>query len=135
MSGKTELNLDLHAAKTAQKIISSVSSVNTENAQGTENLITKALGVLQENGVYACILFLYARSMDKNIAEQVRNSLLNMTKEFNLSPPSNLDWNNGLKFVSDSICSDLDKLLLVKQVWEQTLIYARYGAKAWKEAK
>jgi hypothetical protein len=32
--------------------------------------------------------------------------------------------------LTDSVCNDLDKLLLVKQLWEQTLIYARYGAKA-----
>jgi len=35
-----------------------------------------------------------------------------------------------LKFVTDQICGDLNRLLLVKQLWEQTLIYARYGAKA-----
>ena len=36
----------------------------------------------------------------------------------------------ALRFVTEHISGDLDTLLLVKRVWEQTLIYTRYGAKA-----
>jgi hypothetical protein len=143
-----EVNLDLHAAKTAQAIIE---AITTGKPQDTENLITKALGVLQENGVYACALFLYARSTDAQIAKEVRYELLRMTFDLGLPLPpeankqefDNLkeslrkdegrDWKDGLKYISIGICSDLDSLLLVRQLWEQTLIYARYGAKAWKE--
>lgn len=123
-------DLDLHAARTAQAII--IDAANTGKPQDTENLITKALGVLQENGVYACALFLYA-SKEGRIAERVRNGMLQMTSQLGLSPTPDPDWKVGLKFVSDQICADLDRLLLVRQLWEQTLIYARYGAKAWGE--
>ena len=137
MSGEIKtFNLDLHAAETSQKIVAEIKEKETGKAQETENLVTKALGVLQENGVYACALFLYARpTTDKKIANEVRNKLFQMTAKLKLGlePPQNPDWQKGLKFVSDEICNDLDRLLLVKQVWEQTLIYARYGAKAWKE--
>lgn len=123
-------DLDLHAAQTAQAMIRESEKVG--KAQDTENLITKALGVLQENGVYACALFLYARTSDRKIAEAVSKQLLLMTDKLDLKPPEKPDdWRIGLKFVSDQICSDLDRLLLVRQLWEQTLIYARYGAKAW----
>jgi hypothetical protein len=123
-------NLDLHAAQTAQAIILAAEKVG--KAQDAENLITKALGVLQENGVYACALFLYARTSHAKIAKEVSKQLLLMTDKLDLTPPEKPDeWRAGLKFVSDQICSDLDRLLLVKQLWEQTLIYARYGAKAW----
>jgi len=147
MSAKT-FDLDLHAAQTSQAIIEAV----TGKPQDAENLITKALGVLQENGPYACVLFLYARSStDAPIAKEVRYELLRMTFDLGLSLPpgtnqqelDNLkallkkdegrDWKNGLRYVSTGICSDLDSLLLVRQLWEQTLIYARYGAKSWKE--
>jgi hypothetical protein len=129
------LNLDLYAAETAQDIIGAIKGREPQTA---ENLITKALGVLQENGVYACALFLYAaRSADQETADKVRNKLLQMSEKLVL-PSDNTkerkearDWKEGLRFVSSHICSDLDKLLLVRQVWEQTLIYARYGAKAW----
>jgi len=129
------LNLDLYAAQTAQAIID---AIKTSEAQTAENLITKALGVLQENGVYACALFLYAaRSADQETAEKVRNKLLQMSEPLVLPPEDTKerkearDWKEGLRFVSSHVCSDLDSLLLVRQVWEQTLIYARYGAKAW----
>ncbi|MDI7275811.1 MAG: hypothetical protein QME94_07520, partial [Anaerolineae bacterium] len=38
----------------------------------------------------------------------------------------------ALSFVGGVVACDLELLLLVKQVWEQTLIYTRYGAKARK---
>jgi hypothetical protein len=145
------IDLDLHAAKTSQDIIQDIIKASSGKPQDTENLITKALGVLQENGVYACVLFLYARSTDAKIAKEVRYELLRMTFDLGLPLPPETnkqefddlkellredkgqDWKNGLKYVSDGICSNLDTLLLVRQLWEQTLIYARYGAKSWKE--
>jgi len=35
-----------------------------------------------------------------------------------------------LKHISDIVCANLDPLLLVKELYEQTLIYARYGARS-----
>ncbi len=122
-------NLDLLAAQTAQAIITDTRS---QEAGGVDNLITKALGVLQENGVYAGLLYLYSRTnaTDKPIAETTRKKLLALTSELGLSTPERTDASTALKFLTDDICNDLDRLLLVKQLWEQTLIYARYGAKA-----
>ncbi len=122
-------NLDLLAAQTAQAIITDTRS---QEAGGVDNLITKALGVLQENGVYAGLLYLYSRTnaTDKPIAETTRKKLLGLTSELGLSTPERTDASTDLKFLTDNICNDLDRLLLVKQLWEQTLIYARYGAKA-----
>ncbi len=130
MASEQTFNLDLHAAETAQKIINEIVAKKTVKAQDAENLITKALGVLQENGVYACALFLYA-SKGGSVADSVCNGLLQMTAQLGLSPVAQWQWQEGLRFVSEKICSDLDRMLLVRQLWEQTLIYARYGAKAW----
>jgi len=123
-------NLDLLAAQTAQKIITETK--DQSKAADVENLITKALGVLQENGVYAGLLYLYSRTnaTDKPIAEQTRLKLLSLISELGLPAPERADASTALKFLTDNICNDLDRLLLVKQLWEQTLIYARYGAKA-----
>ena len=103
-----------------------------------ENLATKALGVLQENGVYAALLYLYSRSdSEQHIAKPIRVQLLGLTRLLKPSPPTGVaekpvddKAEQALKFLTDDISNDLDKLLLVKQLWEQTLIYARYGAKA-----
>lgn len=120
----TTLNLDQLAAQYAQKIVA-------DGKAGIENLITKTLGVLQEQGVYACILFLFSRtSNEKGLAAKTRPhfyALLNELPAFAHSPISDA---NALQFFSDTVCADLDTLLLVKELYEQTLIYARYGAKA-----
>jgi hypothetical protein len=69
--------------------------------------------------------------VEKSLADTIQEELFNLCS--NLLPddtkiPEKRD--DRLKFVTDKIASDLDTLLLVKQVWEQTLIYVRYGAKA-----
>ena len=122
-------DLDLLAAQTGQEIIAQTES---RSANDVENLITKSLGVLQENGVYAALLYLYSRSntTEKPIAVPTRKNLLALLRKLDLSAPEGNDATVALKFLTDDICSNLDRLLLVKQLWEQTLIYTRYGAKA-----
>ncbi len=122
-------NLDLLAAQAAQKIISDTKEQKAA-ATDVDNLITKTLGVLQENGVYAGLLYLYSRTTDKPIAQETREQLLALIPKLGLPTPARTDVSTALTFLTDNICSDLDRLLLVKQLWEQTLIYARYGAKA-----
>ncbi len=122
-------NLDTLAAETAQKIIA-----DTQNfkASEVENLATKALGVLQENGVYAATIYLYSRTgADAKIAPSVRSQALALIAAEVVRQATPADRADvALRFVTDHIANDLDTLLLVKQVWEQTLIYVRYGAKA-----
>lgn len=122
-------NLDQLAAQTAQEIVQNTLSFGKTQV---DNLVTKALGVLQENGVYAAILFLYSRSgPDEKIAPDVRKPLLKLAADKIVKQSAPEDKaDKALAYVSEYISSDLDTLLLVKQVWEQTLIYARYGAKA-----
>ncbi|MGI9057475.1 MAG: hypothetical protein ACR2H5_02770 [Ktedonobacteraceae bacterium] len=129
-------NLDLIAAQAAQAIISSTRTKKYD-VNNVENLVTKALGVLQENGVYASMLYLYSRSnaAEKPIAEECRYNLLSITSELGLQAPARPNASTALKFLTDRVCNDLDRLLLVKQLWEQTLIYTRYGAKAWSAEK
>lgn len=127
-------NLDLLAAQAAQKIIDDTTTINNDRLEAgkVDNLVTKALGVLQENGVYAALLYLYSRTekVDKFVAEKTRMKLLALTSELGLSVPTSNDASTNLKFITENICNDLDRLLLVKQLFEQTLIYVRYGAKA-----
>lgn len=126
----TQLNMDQLAAQSAQKIIKT--SLETGSAKEIEILITKTLGVLQEQGVYACLLFLFSRtsSKEKILAEKVRPHLYNLLKELPTFTDEELTDQNALQFFADTVCDDLDTLLLVKEWYEQTLIYARYGAKA-----
>ena len=120
----TQPNLDQLAAQYAQKIVA-------DGKADIENLITKTLGVLQEQGVYAMILFLFSRtSNEKSLAEKTRAHLYDLLTKLPAFAESQISDSNALQFFSNTVCNDLDTLLLVKELYEQTLIYARYSAKA-----
>lgn len=102
-----------------------------------ERLVTKALGVLQEQGIYATMLFLFSRSSDeKEIAPSIRSQLFEALKKLLTLkngvtvPQANADAQTALRFYIDNVLDNLDTLLLVRDLYEQTLIYARYSAKA-----
>ncbi|MDD4248481.1 MAG: hypothetical protein PHT13_05100, partial [Methanosarcina sp.] len=123
-----KMNLDLEAARSSQALMKD--TIN-QQSKSVENLVTKTLGVLQENGVYACMLFLYSRSnSEKEIAKCIRSRLLEMTVFVGKKSPDGDNSEEILEFFTNNICNDIDTLFLTKQLWEQTLIYARYGAKA-----
>lgn len=132
------INLDQLAATYSQKIVENQEKQKSE----IENLVTKSLGVLQENGVYAMTLYLLSRSSEKEkkLAEGILKKLIDLftdeklkslkleedaKKIINLQKPM-----ETLQFFSNRVCDDLDTLLLVRSLYEQVLIYARYGAKA-----
>lgn len=128
----TVINLDRLAAQHAQAVIK-----NTENEKSSdvENTITKALGVMQENGVYACFLYLLAK--EKQNGKAVVQEMLDLLEKLGFG--WNKPMNNGqidvrhdivLKHIIDNVTQDLERLLLTKETLEQMLIYARYGAKA-----
>lgn len=119
----TSPNLDRLAARHAQAIVN-----NTKD--DIENTVTKALGVLQENGVYAC--FLYLKAKEKENGDVVVEEMLNVLDGlgFGWGKPTNNSAQEVLKHITEKITSDLERLLLAKETLEQMLIYARYGAKA-----
>ncbi len=136
---KPENNLDFLAAKHAQKLVKEVmegcKNKPKDNDIGKlENSITKTLGVLQENGVYACFLYLYAR--EKDFGDRIARHILNLLAEsaFNFpSQPQEQDKRNHndiLQYISERLTGNLPNLLLAREALERFLIYARYGAKA-----
>lgn len=123
MSNTTIQNLDYLAAKHAQKLIENLG----ENA---ETPVTKALGVLQENGVYACFLYLYAREKDGGKIAGKMVDLLNK-----ILPEGEQIKNANSKEILEDVANNvtgksIERLLLARELLEQMLIYARYGAKA-----
>ncbi|MCD6387856.1 MAG: hypothetical protein J7L69_00490 [Desulfobulbaceae bacterium] len=157
------LNLDKLAARQAQAIVQDVLKKAQEEAENEakkrrknqtetqhdvqalqkkridtlERLATKALGVLQARGVYACMLFLYSRSSEEaKVAPSIRVQFLEALKVLPVFTDETVpdDAQAALKFYSDNVAGNtLDTLLLVRDLYEQTLIYARYHAKALKE--
>ena len=131
-------NLDLLAARHAQAIIRSAIDDHNCAKDGVENLVTRALGVVQEQGVYAGMLYLLSRrASEKEIAQIVKGELVGLLGEpdlqaFNLGYAGDNDNAQALlDYFVETVCSKpVQTLLLVKDLFEQTLTYARYGAKA-----
>jgi len=114
--------LDLRCAEKASEIINTVQADKNK----IENLITKSLGVLQEDGVYAFLLYLEA-SKEKDITQKVIQGCKELLKEDKIKLITKDDI---LEAVREELASDIDKLLLAKQLLERTLVYARYHTKA-----
>ena len=126
----TVVNLDRIAAQYGQKIVNQ----KDVKVKDLENQVTKSLGVLQEQGIYALMLFLFAQNTAETraIYEQLIELLGRIDLE-NIPEKNNENQYNlqsVLKFYSDNILEDINRLFLVRDIYEQTLIYARYGAKA-----
>lgn len=123
-------NLDYLAAQHAQSLV--VNATQEAKPQELENTITKALGVLQENGVYACFLYLHASK--KKEARPILQEMQNLLNKDELGLPKK-ENDDDLKYIAEKITTSLPTLLLAKEALERMLIYARYGAKAADKGK
>ncbi len=130
MNNATQKNLDRLAAEYAQKVINCCPK--GPEIKDMENTVTKALGILQENGVYACFLYLLAKEDEKG--KVVVDKMLDLLNQLNFGwgKPSDLSAEKVLHYINDKVVVNLERLLLAKETLEQMLIYARYGAKACK---
>jgi hypothetical protein len=97
-----------------------------------ENLATKSLGVLLENGPYGMILYL--ETQKNEVAKRYSDHLLGLLRNDMLQKrfpgvPSRYDFQAVIKWLQDA-ARDLDTYLFVKRLWQQALTYARYHCKA-----
>jgi hypothetical protein len=126
------LNLDFLCMKTAQEMMA---------CQGTsgdkENVATSGLGVLLENGPYGLMLFLESHSKT-GIAGRYKEQLLALCREELVASylaggvPASGNFQAVTKWLR-GLAEDLDRYLFTKRLWQQTLTYARYHAKALEE--
>jgi len=130
------LNLDYRCMEYAQKIVNSIDKSDGKKMKELENNLRKALGVLQEDGVYAMSLWLEENANDvrKKLVEffnkedekthvRLSSYFLNGGKEFHL------DFDGFCDHLRE-VAKDIDKLLFMKKLLERTLIYALYHARA-----
>lgn len=123
------LNLETWAAEAAARMVVSGDA---------ENLITKALLVLAEQGVFAFGLFLATRKRDQDVkvADDIHQALQRLLEKAGLSP--NPDPGVGKPAYYKALTQarpgeeplhNLQRLLLTKQVMELALTYGRYHAR------
>lgn len=100
-----------------------------------DNLINKALGVLQEQGVYAYFLFLKASSDEAKSKKIIINTSWKLLSSGIIESMKSENWDdhNWHEIIREKLLGNLDDLFLAYRLLEQTLIYARYHAKALKE--
>lgn len=113
-------NMDLACAR-AGKIIAE------KPLKELENLLTDALGVLEEQGVYALFLYLNAHSTGRTVSDNLHNFLKETLQQSLLLP------GNNIFAALQNLGEDLDNLLLARDLLRQTLVYARHHAKLRKE--
>lgn len=122
------VNLDQLCAKYGYETCQTVNAQFADKSK-TENLITKSLGVLQEDGLYAFFLFLASRGeREKNGADKLNEQAISLFKAAEIKGFQNPG--DPLAAVRGELANDLDQLLLAKRLLEQTLIYSRYHTKA-----
>lgn len=103
------------------------------DAKKAEVLITKALSVLQDQGLYAFVLFCESRSSrERTGAEEIKNLSKKLLRELDLINDG--DFLEELRR-ENGLLTKLDDLMLAIQVLEKSLIYARFHAKAIKESQ
>lgn len=112
-------NLDLACAKVGKTIAERPS-------KELENLITSALAVLEEQGIYA--LFLFLKTRGGSGAENVNQKIYEFLKVTPQQAPL-LSGNADVFTSLQQMAKDLDKLLLARDLVRQTLVYARYHAR------
>jgi hypothetical protein len=107
-------NLDLKCAELGKRL--------AEQDGVAETLLTDALSVLEEQGLYAAFLYLNAR--EGEVGRQVSGRCAAFLQELQFLKDSDL-W-SALQQLSE----DLDTLLFARDLLRQALVYGRYHAKA-----
>ncbi|SDN71786.1 hypothetical protein SAMN04488516_10592 [Desulfonauticus submarinus] len=114
--GMDLLNKNIADSLTFEKRKKKVKSFETE--------ITKALGIIVEDGPFAFLIWLESQKDDPHIA------MMSITKELLLKLKLIEDSNIDIEKKFLKLSEDLTKTLFVKTILEKMLIYARYKAKA-----
>ncbi|WP_295102293.1 hypothetical protein [uncultured Candidatus Kuenenia sp.] len=129
--------LDMECAGVGNEIADKVFEIFRDKNK-TETLITKSLGVLQEDGIYASLLYLESqgkenpdgtKTPEKQAAEAIRKLNYRLLQQ-NIPEGLLAEEKNALAEIRNKLSNNLDALFLAKELLERTLVYARYHAKA-----
>jgi hypothetical protein len=111
-------NLDLRCAELGREVA----------GKADEKLLTDALAVLEDQGVYAFFLFLTARG--KDAGDKVSNACRDFLKRTPQAKPLLGGAQSDVFAALQTLAADIDGLLLARDLLRQGLVYGRYHAKA-----
>ena len=113
-------NLDLECATLGREL----AELKVKEKFVEEKVLTAALGVLEEQGPYACFLYLKAREGD------VGETIAKEAAQFMATTVGVENSGQDPLQVMQTIAKDLDQLLFARDLLRQVFVYARYHAKA-----
>ncbi|GAB6161037.1 hypothetical protein JCM12298_01960 [Desulfothermus naphthae] len=100
------------------------------DSKSFETEITKALGILVEDGPFAYLIWLKSEDKEPHRAMLIQTArILQKLKLMEIDTSDDLKEKIEFSFLNE-ITSDLTKTLFTKTILEKMLIYARYKAKA-----
>jgi len=123
-----QINLEPICAKYGKKIVECYDKNDVKNTD-KENVITKALGVLAENGFYAMNVFLLS-CQKANYGSAVFDVLMEMFKDTSLQLTASTKKGQAALDDIRIITENLPRLILARRVTDQALTFARYHCKA-----
>ncbi len=120
-------NLDYLCAKCGQEIVE-----KAEKKKEMKNLIQKSLGILQEDGVYAFVVYLDSEGAFKNgkVANRILSKIFELFTGDNTKLIEGIYERENVYKQIQKLSENIDNLFLAKDLIERTLIYARYHSKA-----
>jgi hypothetical protein len=110
-------NLDVECAKLGRELA---------RLDKDDKTLTRALGVLEEQGTYACFLFLHTQDAGSQVSAELAGFLRKVPAE------SPLLGDGEIFTALQALAGDLDQLLFARDLLRQALIYGRYHAKGAK---
>lgn len=126
--------LDMICAEYGNRIIT---EIEPKEKNKIESFITKALGVLQEDGLYAFAIYTKSKKGDEGVEKKTAKILFNksyeLLKDSKIALLTNCD--DFLKGIRTDLSNNLNHLLFAKELLERTLVYARYHAKALEKSE
>jgi len=124
-------NLDLACAKAGKEI---TAKKPKDKLEKIEKIVTDALGVLEEQGVYALFLFLWAHTKEQ-LSKEISEKLFDFMKQTPRHEFLIQKEDKDILIALHELNKDFDNLLLARDLLRQTLIYARYHARMREERK
>ncbi len=123
METKNKLTIDKISAKIGFDLAKKFT--NKDDADKLETIVTKAIGVLIEDGLLAYVIWLKSRGeKERKYATEILNKSKDLIRELDLATTDDpID-------MALEISSSIEKTLLARQLLERMLVYARYRAKA-----
>lgn len=98
-----------------------------DDADKLETIVTKAIGILIEDGLLAYVIWLESRGKkEKEYTKEILDKSKDLLRELKLTT-ENDPINMALE-----ISSSIEKTLLARQLLERMLVYTRYRAKSLK---